>query len=146
MLSLHDIRRTASGEFCKLAHIIFTIHIYDTTNFFAGHKKLSKYQTSSRQSVDWHEIRCLSHSPAATPARKLLLRAKMSICPPGTCESSPLKTHLSPPGSSPAQVVIAQTERIPLCNQLFSCLSDGGDYHFNPEMSHLQELLAAHHN
>lgn len=82
-------------NFYELSHKIFTNHIYDLTNFFVGHNNqlvpdfLPGNRQCQQQSVDWHAIRCLSHCPAATHAREPLLRAKMSICPPRRCESSP---------------------------------------------------------
>lgn len=37
----------------------------------------------------------------------------------------------------------AGRQSIPVCNQLFSCLNGTRDYNFNPDMSHLQELITA---
>lgn len=121
------------------------------TNFFSV-VKISWYLTSfqeknkkagsvKQQSVDWHAIRCLSHCPAVTLARELLLRAQTSICPPATSVSV---THENSPGSA-CYCTGRQAGRqsIPVCNQLFSCLNGTRDYNFNPDMSHLQELITA---
>lgn len=70
-----------------------------------------------QQITDWHAIRCLSHCPAAAHASEVSLKAKMSICPPGWCKSSPRKNSSLPNSASPA--LTAQPSEVSVCNPVF---------------------------
>lgn len=83
-----------------------------------------------QQITDWHAIRCLSHCPAAAHASEVSLKAKMSICPPRRCESSPGKTSSLLNAASPAEALTAQAGSC-LSVTLFSCLSGARDQHLN---------------
>lgn len=83
-----------------------------------------------QQITHWHAIRCLSHWPAATHASEVSLKAKMSICPPRWCESSPRKTSSLLNAASAAEALPAQAGSC-LSATLVSCLSGARDQHLN---------------